>query len=64
MKKSKLISLLAVSALSVTFLTACGGSSDKKADDKTTEKSDAPKAAEVFTGATQGTDNLTPWQKV
>lgn len=58
MKKSKLISLLAVSALSVTFLTACGGSSDKKADDKTTEKSDAPKAAEVFTGATQGTDNF------
>lgn len=37
MKKTKLISLLAVSALSVTFLTACGGSSDKKTDDKTTD---------------------------
>lgn len=55
MKKSKLISLLAVSALSVTFLTACGGSSDKKSEDKTT---DTAKTAEVFTGATQGTDKF------
>jgi hypothetical protein len=54
MKKSKLISLLAVSALSVTVLTACGGSSDKKAEDKT-EKS---QTADVFTGATQGTDKF------
>src|SRR5574337_455489 len=53
MKKSKLISLLAVSALSVTFLTACGGSTEKKADDKTTEKT-----AEAFTGATRGTDKF------
>lgn len=55
MKKTKLISLLAVSALSVTFLTACGGSSDKKTDDKTT---DSAKTAEAFTGATQGTDSF------
>ena len=55
MKKSKIISLLAVSALSVTFLTACGGSDDKKSDDKTT---DSAKTAEVFTGATQGTDSF------
>lgn len=55
MKKTKLISLLAVSALSVTFLTACGGSSDKTTDDKTT---DSAKTAEAFTGATQGTDSF------
>ncbi|GAB2021428.1 hypothetical protein RyT2_05020 [Pseudolactococcus yaeyamensis] len=55
MKKSKLISLLAVSALSVTVLTACGGSSDKKADDKTT---DSAKTAEAYTGATKGTDSF------
>ncbi|GFH42191.1 hypothetical protein Hs30E_07420 [Lactococcus hodotermopsidis] len=59
MKKSKLISLLAVSALSVSFLTACGGSDDKKTDDKTTETSkEETKTAEVFTGATQGTDKF------
>lgn len=52
MKKSKLISLLAISALSVTVLTACGGSSDKKSEEKTT------KTAEVFAGATQGTDKF------
>ena len=55
MKKSKIISLIAVSALSVTFLTACGGSDDKKAEDKTT---DSAKTAEAFTGATQGTDSF------
>lgn len=52
MKKSKFISLLAVSALSVTVLTACGGSDDKKSDDKTA------KTAEAYTGATQGTDSF------
>lgn len=51
MKKSRFISLLAVSVLSVTVLTACGGSADKKTDG-------ADKTAEVFTGATQGTDNF------
>ncbi|MDR1605544.1 MAG: hypothetical protein LBS41_00390 [Streptococcaceae bacterium] len=55
MKKTKLISLLAVSALSVTVLTACGGSADKKAADKTTDTS---KAADAFTGATHGTDSF------
>lgn len=53
MKKSKLISLLTVSALSVTILTACGGAKDNKKEDAATEKT-----AEAFTGATQGTDNF------
>lgn len=53
MKKSKVISLLAVSALSVMMLTACGGSGNKKSDNKADDKS-----AEVFTGATKGTDKF------
>jgi hypothetical protein len=58
MKKSKFISLLAVSALSVTFLTACGGSDEKKSDAKTERTPAAEKNADVFTGATRGTDNF------
>ena len=53
MKKSQIISLLAVSALSVTMLAACGGSGNKKSDSKADAQS-----AEVFTGATKGTDNF------
>ncbi|MDN6030442.1 MAG: hypothetical protein L0I48_02855 [Lactococcus plantarum] len=53
MKKVQIISLLAVSALSVTMLTACGGSDNKKSDSKSDDKT-----AEVFTGATSGTDKF------
>lgn len=48
----KLLSLLAVSTLSLGVLTACG-SGEKKSEETKTEQS-----AEVFAGATAGTDNF------
>jgi hypothetical protein len=58
MKKSKLITLLAVSALSVGFLTACGSSNDSS--DKTPSSS---KSADAFTGATAGTTDFATLEK-
>lgn len=62
MKKTKVISLLAVSVLSVSLLAACGSnnSSTSNSSDKKTEQSSK---AEVFAGATQGTDNFADLQK-
>ncbi|QPS71400.1 hypothetical protein [Lactococcus garvieae] len=48
----KIISLLATSVLSLGVLTACGSSTDK------TEESKTEQSAEVFAGATAGTDSF------
>ena len=50
MKKTKVISLLAVSVLSVSLLAACGSNNSSSSSDKKTEQSSK---AEVFAGATQ-----------
>ncbi|MDG4985820.1 hypothetical protein OGZ46_02735 [Lactococcus lactis] len=60
MKKTKVISLLAVSVLSVSLLAACGSNNSSSSSDKKTEQSSK---AEVFAGATQGTNNFFDLQK-
>ena len=60
MKKTKVISLLAVSVLSVSLLAACGSNNSSSSSDKKTEQSSK---AEVFAGATQGTNNFSDLQK-
>ena len=60
MKKTKVISLLAVSVLSVSLLAACGSNNSSSSSDKKTEQSSK---AEVFAGATQGTSNFSDLQK-
>ncbi|RZI49049.1 hypothetical protein [Lactococcus kimchii] len=61
MKKTKVISLLAVSALSVALLAACGNNSNSNSssDNKTSQSS----KAEVFAGATAGTNSFADLQK-
>ncbi|KZK37989.1 hypothetical protein P7266_0950 [Lactococcus cremoris] len=60
MKKTKVISLLAVSVLSVSLLAACGNNNSSSSSDNKTEQSSK---AEVFAGATQGTDSFADLQK-
>lgn len=55
-----MISLLAVSVLSVSLLAACGSNNSSSSSDKKTEQSSK---AEVFAGATQGTNNFSDLQK-
>lgn len=53
MKKSRFISLLVVSVLAVSFLTACG-----KSDDKQTGSTTSDKTAKVYAEVLQGTDKF------
>lgn len=50
MKKSKLLTLLLASAMSLTLLTACGGSSETEAPADTTEATEAGGEATEATG--------------
>ncbi|AYG00906.1 hypothetical protein [Lactococcus allomyrinae] len=60
MKKTKVISLLAVSVLSVSLLAACGNNNNSSSKDTKTEQSSK---AEVFAGATAGTNSFADLQK-
>jgi len=54
----KLVSLLAVSALSLFGLTACGSNNTSSSKDEAKTEQSSSKPADAFTGATAGTTNF------
>ena len=63
MKKTKIVSLLAVSALSVAMLAACGSNNNSSSSSSDAKTSQNAKSSDVFAGATAGTSSFSDLQK-
>ncbi|CAM3136012.1 hypothetical protein GHI93_09165 [Lactococcus hircilactis] len=63
MKKTKIVSLFAVSALSVAMLAACGNNNSTKTSSSDAKTTQSAKTMDVFAGATKGTDSFADLQK-